>query len=722
MLRRVFCKLLLVAVVIFSLLALSGAVMAQGRSEEAFEHVKEVQERSTLKLMAKPGVVGTAVGLNDKGRHDVIVLLENDKVPGIPQELEDVPVRRIVSGKIYAYIDRTARQPRPVPIGVSTGHPAITAGTIGCRVYDDEDGDGIRDFDEPVFALSNNHVYADENLASIGDAVIQPGTYDGGSSHADDIGTLADFEEIKFDGTTNIIDAAIANTTTALVGKATPSDGYGSPKSTTVIPGLLQSVQKYGRTTGLTSGMVFGTNTAVNVQYSSGNTAYYENQIMIYGNFSAGGDSGSLVVTDPGKEPVGLLFAGGGAYTFANPIGPVLSRFGVKIDGGSEGPVNNPPAVDITNPANNAIVSGMVNVTADATGDNGVTQVEFFVDTASIGVDTRAPYGITWDSTTVADGLYMITAVTTDATEQTASDSIMVVVFNVNSVPVVAITNPFDGTKFTSGSSILFEGIANDVEDGDLTDSIDWISSIDGLIGTGGSFSTILKDGSHTITAEVTDSGGESGSYSITVTVEATPVNELPTVTITSPANGSTFDSGASIFFEGTANDTEDGDLTASINWTSSINSPIGTGGSFYANLNKGSHTITAEVTDSGGKTRRDSITITVETPSEEPPTVSVDSITVTTVKVEKGQKVGQAVVVIVDNLGDPIEGALVQGNFSEDFNESAGVTTDESGIAVFTTSSTAKGRCHLTFCVDYILHDFAYSPGGNIETCDSNY
>jgi len=58
-----------------------------------------------------------------------------------------------------------------VPTGVSTGHPAITAGTIAARVTD-----GIN-----VYALSNNHVYADENQAALGDEMIQPGTYDGGS-------------------------------------------------------------------------------------------------------------------------------------------------------------------------------------------------------------------------------------------------------------------------------------------------------------------------------------------------------------------------------------------------------------------------------------------------------------------------------------------------------------------------------------------------------------
>ena len=73
------------------------------------------------------------------------------------------------------------------------------------------------------------------------------------------------------------------------------------------------------------------------VDYSTG-TAHFVNQIVIYstkGPFTKRGDSGSLVVTDPDKNPVGLLFAGNqsGKYAIANPIGPVLDAFGVTIDG-----------------------------------------------------------------------------------------------------------------------------------------------------------------------------------------------------------------------------------------------------------------------------------------------------------------------------------------------------------------------------------------------------
>ncbi|MCH9040856.1 MAG: trypsin-like serine protease, partial [Thaumarchaeota archaeon] len=58
-------------------------------------------------------------------------------------------------------------------------------------------------------------------------------------------------------------------------------------------------------------------------------------------------------------------------------------------------------------------------------------------------------------------------------------------------------------------------------------------------------------------------------------------VNDSPTVSITSPADNTTISSGTTINFAGSASDTEDGDLTTSLSWTSSRDGSIGTGGSF---------------------------------------------------------------------------------------------------------------------------------------------
>ena len=100
--------------------------------------------------------------------------------------------------------------------------------------------------------------------------------------------------------------------------------------------------------------------------------------------------------------------------------------------GGGGGDTDNPPSVSLTNPAAGATVSGTVNVTADASDDNSVSQVEFFIDGFSIGWDTDGSdgYSASWDTTADADGGHTVEAAVTDSAGQTASDSISVTVDN----------------------------------------------------------------------------------------------------------------------------------------------------------------------------------------------------------------------------------------------------------------------------------------------------
>ncbi len=102
--------------------------------------------------------------------------------------------------------------------------------------------------------------------------------------------------------------------------------------------------------------------------------------------------------------------------------------------------------------------------------------------------------------------------------------------------------------------------------------------------------------------------------------------NTPPVVAITAPANGSSFASGTSVTFTGTANDAQDGNISAGLSWNSSINGAIGSGASFStAALSVGSHTITASATDSGSLTGSASINVTIT--STAPVTVTFVSI-----------------------------------------------------------------------------------------------
>ena len=179
--------------------------------------------------------------------------------------------------------------------------------------------------------------------------------------------------------------------------------------------------------------------------------------------------------------------------------------------------------------------------------------------------------------------------------------------------PTVSIINPADGSIFNSGAEILFEGTAADSQGADLNGSLIWTSNLQPGSFTGESFSTnLLVDGVHIMTASVTDASGNTGSESITVTVSNTP----PIVTINDPLDGATFTSGTIIDFSGAAIDPEDGDISASLVWTSNLHPGVSIAGPNHSTKPRdGFHEITATVTDSLGNTASDSITITVGPP-----------------------------------------------------------------------------------------------------------
>jgi len=180
-----------------------------------------------------------------------------------------------------------------------------------------------------------------------------------------------------------------------------------------------------------------------------------------------------------------------------------------------------------------------------------------------------------------------------------------------------------------------------------------------------------------------------------------TPVNDPPTVTINEPSNGATFDEGTSISFSGTADDTEDGDIAASLSWSSNLDEAIGSGASFSATLSVGTHTITASVSDNGGKTVKDSITVTVNSLSSPPPggtTASVDSIILTTEGGKNQDKHLSITVHVWDGLNDVV-GATVSIELDNTTTGQTWIgtaTTDSSGNILFTLKNFPDG-CYTT-------------------------
>jgi hypothetical protein len=229
-----------------------------------------------------------------------------------------------------------AKQTKPIQLGTSGGNvndksrAFCCSGTLGALVT--KGGSG------PKYILSNNHVLGRLSKAAIGEDVSQPGLID---NNCRVYQTVADFSEAPLMGSN--VDAAIAEVQTGAVGavdlQGTIID-IGTISSTVGTPTPNLPVMKSGRTTGFTTGTISAF-ADVNVQYQNGCgggkkfVVSYSNQIVIEGSgFSAGGDSGSLIISNDGsscKQPVGLLFAGSSTTTIANPIADVINAFSPKL-------------------------------------------------------------------------------------------------------------------------------------------------------------------------------------------------------------------------------------------------------------------------------------------------------------------------------------------------------------------------------------------------------
>ncbi len=265
-----------------------------------------------------------------------------------------------------------------VDVDPATGQIVDCAsGTLGALVSDQSGN---------YYMLSNNHVLAESDQASLGNSIIQPGLVDTGCTQLASgvsgiraIGTLQYYVPL-INASTNS-DAALAVTSSASVdtsgailglgasgggtnpiAAAAPAAGTGETLNAASLNTI--HVAKSSRTTGLTCSTVDTINASIKVSYyrDAASTQFYTaktftNQIGMPGNyFSDSGDSGALIVDSANAQPVALFYAGSAGRgstmgeSFANPIGNVLSDLSqfssapagtsFSIVGGAPHPVN----------------------------------------------------------------------------------------------------------------------------------------------------------------------------------------------------------------------------------------------------------------------------------------------------------------------------------------------------------------------------------------------
>lgn len=200
----------------------------------------------------------------------------------------------------------------------------------------------------------------------------------------------------------------------------------------------------------------------------------------------------------------------------------------VTVQGGVED--TTPPSVDVTAPADGAMVSGTVEVMVDASDDFGVAKVEVLVDGTSAGEATTAPYVVAFDASTIGEGAHSISAVAYDAAGNTATDddTSVTVVAGDTTPPVVSFDAPGEGDTLAGVVRVL-------VSASDESGIHSVLLFLDGeLIGTdyrGPDYEFLwdtatFPSGVHNLTTRAFDPAGNPGVAEIQVTVDQTAAEE----------------------------------------------------------------------------------------------------------------------------------------------------------------------------------------------------
>ena len=202
-----------------------------------------------------------------------------------------------------------------------------------------------------------------------------------------------------------------------------------------------------------------------------------------------------------------------------------------------------PPTVNITSPTNGATVGGTITISAAASDNEVVTQVQFFVDGVLLSMDMTAPYSASWNTTPAADGVHSLTAEASDAAGNTGTSAVINVTVDNSTPPAPELSLSLSGVpasidrgdEFTATATVTNTGAPTATG---LTVTVSWspgqmlrlenpqnpTQSVGSVApGSSSSVSWLFrgdKEGSGTITFTLEDSGGatvDAVTQSITV-------------------------------------------------------------------------------------------------------------------------------------------------------------------------------------------------------------
>lgn len=340
-----------------------------------------------------------------------------------------------------------------------------------------------------------------------------------------------------------------------------------------------------------------------------------------------------------------LLSTSPGINTGAN-VGLTTDYAGISVPqglgydiGAYEYTESTAPTVSLTAPSNGATVTGSsVALSANASDNSAVAGVQFKLDTnTNIGAeDTTSSYGVTWDSTGVADGSHNLMAVARDTYGNYATSSTVTVTVD-NTAPVRSAGSPSGTLALNTTSTTLSLTTGEAATCKYSTSPGTAYGSMTIFTTTGGtshstSVSGLTNGGSYVYYVKCQDGQGNTNATDYTISFTVAADTTSPTVSLTAPTNGATV-SGSSVTISADASD----DVSVSgVQFKLDTNTNIGaedTDGSYGVTwdstaVTDGTHTIVAVARDgTGNSTTSAVITVTVDnTAPADSPSPSSDS------------------------------------------------------------------------------------------------
>jgi hypothetical protein len=333
---------------------------------------------------------------------------------------------------------------------------------------------------------------------------------------------------------------------------------------------------------------------------------------------------GPVAARDRVELDVSAVVTGGGTFDFMLRSSSADKALYSSREGGAPATLvlallrDNPPTVSVTGPSDGTSIEPGTSITlsgnaADGNGTDLSGTIAWRSD-----LDGDLGQGASVTVSTLSVGTHEITAEVADEFGVTA---VAMVSITVNTSPTVSITAPAVGAQVPAGQSIALVASATDAEDGDLSATISWQSSQDGLLGSGSTFTVnTLSAGPHVLTAAVVDSAGTGATAQRTITIIGPPV-----VDIIAPADGASVSAETPVPLLAAAVDATDGDLSSAVTWLSDRDGPLGTGASIAAMLSEGAHVVSASVQNSQAVVGQAQVTVVV-TPT--PPVVTITAPT----------------------------------------------------------------------------------------------